>query len=85
MANIPILLAEADGNGQWRAWCPFCHRFHHHRSMGGIRAAHCHGNPDSPFRETGYILKPYPIEKSVDLQPSPHSQRRRLRASRGPL
>jgi len=63
MAKIPILLAEADGNDKWRVWCPFCVKFHHHRSMEGIRAAHCHDNPDSPFRETGYILKRHPREK----------------------
>ena len=24
------ILAEADVNDRWRAWCPFCVRFHHH-------------------------------------------------------
>ena len=65
LAKIPVLLAEADGNDRWRVWCPFCVKFHHHRSMEGIRAAHCHDNPDSPFPETGYILKPHPGRKGV--------------------
>jgi hypothetical protein len=57
--TIPVLLAEADSKDQWRAWCPFCIKYHHHRTEGH-RVAHCGSDSNSPFRETGYILKRHP-------------------------
>lgn len=36
--------------------CEFCHRVHSHGAMEGHRWAHCH-NPESPFQDTGYILR----------------------------
>ena len=49
-----------------RVWCPYCHRFHIHGWPNGgrrrsHRVAHCYAE-DSPFRETGYNVKPRPAE-----------------------
>jgi hypothetical protein len=52
--NIPIIVCE-EYNGQWRFWCPFCKKWHYHGAEPGHRVAHC--GSDSPFRETGYILR----------------------------
>lgn len=60
MGGIPkkyhVLLAEPvpDGKG-WRAWCPFCIKFHFHGAMEGHRVAHC-ASAQSPFSEKGYFL-----------------------------
>jgi hypothetical protein len=53
---IPVLLAEKDGAG-WKAWCPFCVRYHHHTASEGHRVAHCDDFSPSPFRDRGYILR----------------------------
>ena len=37
-------------------YCAFCKKFHFHGYPEGHRLAHCH-NHESPFEETGYILK----------------------------
>lgn len=55
----PVLMAEEIIEGgkvvQWKAWCPFCVRYHWHGAIEGHREAHC--DPKSPFSETGYILR----------------------------
>jgi hypothetical protein len=54
--SYPVFLVDPSDPKQCRAWCPFCVRFHYHGPLEGDRVAHCYRN-DSPFRETGYILK----------------------------
>ena len=45
-------------------WCPFCNCFHQHGLLDGHpamkhhRVAHCF-NPLSPFKITGYYIKPF--------------------------
>lgn len=68
--RIPILKGFVDGKNIV-VWCPFCQALHRHgflpseikraqyRRYGFHKTAHCLGNPDSPFRETGYFVKPY--------------------------
>lgn len=50
----PVLLAEPNPRSktQWRAWCPFCRRYHFHGAEEGHRAAHC-ASDDSPFKMAG--------------------------------
>jgi hypothetical protein len=58
----PVFLCTRVGNGDyWKFWCPFCLKYHHHGGEArdgevGHRAAHCI-NPNSPLRDTGYILR----------------------------
>ena len=58
--KLPVLLATPvieDGKViQWKAWCPFCTGYHFHSPEPGHRVAHCH-NENSPFQESGYILR----------------------------
>lgn len=58
--EIPVIMAlpRPDFEGGFIFWCPFCKEWHKHGRGPGHRAAHCYGNPESPFYETGYILKP---------------------------
>lgn len=54
--KIPVLMAvERNKEGHLSVWCPYCERWHHHGIGEGHKAAHCDG--DSPFRQTGYIIK----------------------------
>jgi hypothetical protein len=39
---IPVFLAEPTEDGLWRAWCPFCRRYHTHSPEPGHHVAHCH-------------------------------------------
>ena len=58
--KIPVLLAYKD-DGFYKVWCPFCRLYHAHGMASvGHRSAHCSemGNYDSPFNETGYIIRP---------------------------
>ena len=61
--KVPVLLAverqAPDGSRRWQAWCPFCRRLHVHSPEPGHRVAHC-ADDASPFRETGYVLRPAP-------------------------
>ena len=50
----PLLVAESDGAGGLKAWCPACSTWHHHGGWPGHRVAHC--RPGSPFKGSGYIL-----------------------------
>lgn len=54
----PVLLAHArpDGAGL-KVWCPFCVKWHIHGWGFGHRSAHC-STESSPFKETGYFLRP---------------------------
>jgi hypothetical protein len=51
--DIPVILCEVTKDKQWRFWCPYCRRYHHHGDSPGHRAAHCNSGP---FRESGYWL-----------------------------
>lgn len=59
--DYPVILTTPviHPNGQWTQyfWCPFCKGYHSHGEGGGHRVAEC-WNPDSPFKRTGYIVKP---------------------------
>jgi hypothetical protein len=55
--DTPVLLATPAPDGlSWRCWCPFCKVYHSHSPEPGHRCAHCH-TKNSPFTETGYILR----------------------------
>lgn len=55
--DLPVLAAtERNLTGDLSVWCPFCKCWHHHGAGEGHRVAHC-TNLDSPFRESGYIVK----------------------------
>ena len=51
----PLLLAEPDGAGGLRVWCPVCDTWHYHGGEPGHRSAHC--RPGSPFKACRYVLK----------------------------
>lgn len=59
--EIPVIEVVRNEANVLVFWCPFCFREHHHgggEAFGkgdGHRAAHC--GPDSPYAETGYVLK----------------------------
>lgn len=54
--EYPVLQAfERNQYGHLSVWCPYCKIFHNHGAGEGHRIAHC--NSDSPFKETGYIIK----------------------------
>lgn len=56
--NFPIIyvkpIARKEGGGV-KFRCPHCKRTHYHSAGEGHRLAHC--GEDSPFYESGYILK----------------------------
>jgi hypothetical protein len=55
--EFPILLAyERNHEGHLSVWCPYCICFHHHGTGEGHRVAHC-SNPDSPYKNGGYVIK----------------------------
>lgn len=55
--QYPILLAfEHKKTGFLSVWCPYCCTFHFHGEGEGHRSAHC-TNPNSPFKESGYVIK----------------------------
>ena len=68
LKKIPVLLCEPTRNpncdGAWlgRAWCPFCHAYHHHGATPGHRGGHC----TSPQPKTGYVLRLDPRFKDLD-------------------
>lgn len=39
----------------WRFFCTYCLRYHYHGAGPGHCSAHC--SNETPYRETGYILK----------------------------
>ena len=56
-------------------WCPFCQIYHRHgwpapsdkeKKSGSHRVAHCR-NSSSPFRSTGYYIKPFTGDELYDL------------------
>ncbi len=59
--GAPILRAERYApDGALRVWCVHCQRWHYHGKGEGHRIAHCRhhgGNPESPYLQTGYILR----------------------------
>jgi hypothetical protein len=54
-AGMPVVLCDVY-RGEWRFWCPYCRRHHHHSPEPGHRVAHCNGLAGSPFLESGYWL-----------------------------
>jgi len=54
--GCPVLPAFVHDDGQVNVWCIYCGAWHHHGGGDGHRAAHC-SHPDSPYRETGYVLR----------------------------
>lgn len=55
MSKYPVLLAEENKDGTLKAWCPYCAKYHQHGIDTGLVQAHCF--PESPFSDTGYILR----------------------------
>ena len=53
--GVPILIGEPITELSWRAWCPYCRRYHIHGAGEGHRVAHCLDDA-SPFDGTGYYL-----------------------------
>lgn len=53
--KAPVILCENAGH-QWRFYCQYCRVYHRHGAGAGHRAAHC-TSTDSPWKESGYILK----------------------------
>jgi hypothetical protein len=49
-------LPRTDGLPGWRVHCCHCRRDHLHGSLGH-KTAHCF-RPESPYRQTGYVLTP---------------------------
>jgi hypothetical protein len=54
--KFPIVKAFVDGQTM-QFWCFFCQKWHFHGRGEGHRSAHC--NRETPFSESGYILKTY--------------------------
>lgn len=54
--DLIVLAIERDAAGNLSTWCSYCCKFHHHGTSEGHRVAHCI-NEDSPFINTGYVLK----------------------------
>jgi len=48
-------------------FCPSCKELHRHGYGEGHRGAHC-TNPNSPFLESGYILKKYTTKELKELR-----------------
>jgi len=69
---IPVLMAWDWGDGiHCITWCEHCRRYHWHGLGDGHRWAHCSHPPETPFMETGYIIKvvgpvPPEIKKDAD-------------------
>lgn len=64
--GVPVLAAyerksdRGDPEGpssRFLVWCQWCSIFHTHGAADGHRVAHCNGCSESPYRDTGYILK----------------------------
>lgn len=51
-----LLAFERNTDGHLSAWCPYCKEIHHHGSGEGHRSAHC-TSQESPYKQSGYILK----------------------------
>lgn len=67
--EIPVVkVFKTESEKQYAFWCPYCKRYHYHGSASlGHRTAHC-TNKNSPFRETGYILKEYTKKELVEFK-----------------
>ena len=57
--KIPTFEAKIISKSQCAFYCPACKKLHVHGATNGHRVYHClfHGNPNSPFEKTGYIIK----------------------------
>ncbi len=80
MKNLPILKCFPINDGQVKAWCPFCNKWHIHGYTDDIKhnrasqmSAHCI-EQNSPFLKSGgYKLKKLTkaeikeIKRSIDL------------------
>lgn len=66
--EIPVVkVFKTENQKQYIFWCPYCNCFHSHGAIAlGHRTAHC-TNKNSPFRETGYILKEYTKKELKEL------------------
>ncbi len=66
--DIPIVKVELrdDVLGGLKFWCPFCRVYHLHGRGEGHRAPHCSTRANSPFSETGYILRIDPPRESKE-------------------
>lgn len=53
--GIPIISCYINGN-QYMFYCPYCGKNHGHGIGDGHVLAHCN-NPNSPYKESGYILR----------------------------
>lgn len=53
--GYPVLPAFVGWAGEAQVWCLYCSGWHHHGGWGH-RIAHC-TRPDSPYHETGYVLR----------------------------
>ena len=49
-------LPAYDTGYQYHLWCQYCGVWHMHGRGNGHRVAHCY-KPDSPYKQTGYILE----------------------------
>ena len=71
--GFPILDAydRLDGYGL-AVWCRYCRKWHVHGHGSGHRVEHCHIE-DSPYRKTGYILRPIwkPVPTFKNGNPKP--------------
>lgn len=63
---LPVLAAFNNGRGGLAVWCPWCCTWHHHSAGDGHREVHCH--IDTPFRESGYILREVKLPKAFRVQ-----------------
>ncbi|MGN1299340.1 MAG: hypothetical protein ACI4UE_05105 [Candidatus Scatovivens sp.] len=66
--EIPVVkVFKTENENQCSFWCPYCKKYHYHGiPLEGHRTAHC-TNKNSPFRETGYILKEYTKKELQEL------------------
>jgi hypothetical protein len=54
--KYPVVEAIEYGNEEGlKMYCEYCKKWHHHGIYEGHRVAHC--DKDTPYKETGYILK----------------------------
>jgi hypothetical protein len=66
-------IGDSDQSPLIKVWCPYCDQFHVHGwpwkpkdwRYKEYRRAHCDGNLDSPFHETGYYIAEF---KQKDIQ-----------------
>ena len=70
-----VVFMNQSGRYQMRVFCPYCDRFHEHGwekdcNVAYHRCAHCTTDGPSPFRETGYMIKPFSKTQRKELTQS---------------